>query len=86
MDALVDAVCIILQVYYFVLLARVILSWIPAPPEGLMPVVRAVYAMTEPVVRLARPLLPPLRMGAVALDLSILLVFFALVLITRVFC
>ena len=68
------------------LLARVLLSWIPAVPDGLRPVVDAVYALTEPVVRLARPLLPPLRIGMMALDLSIILVFIVLGLLQQIFC
>jgi len=81
-----DIVCLALQVYTFVLLARVILSWIPQPPEALRPVVSFIYQITEPVLRLARPLIPPLRVGAVALDLSILLVFFLLQLLTTAIC
>lgn len=73
-----DFVCLVLYAYWFILLARVILSWIPAPPEGLRPVVTLVYRATEPVLRLARPLIPPLRIGAVALDLSIIIVFILL--------
>lgn len=78
--------CTLLGIYQIVLLARVILSWIPAPPEGLRPIVNFIYSITEPVLRLVRPLLPPLRVGAVALDLSILLVFFGLALLQRVVC
>lgn len=78
--------CTLLGIYQLVLLARVILSWIPAPPEGLRPVVGFLYTITEPVLRLVRPLLPPLRVGAVALDLSILLVFFAVALLQGVVC
>lgn len=79
-------VCLALGTYNIILLARVILSWIPAPPDALRPVVRVIYQITEPVLRLARPLIPPLRVGAVALDLSILLVFFLLSLILRAIC
>ena len=79
-------VCIFLQVYYLILLARVILSWFPNVPDGIRPLVDFVYAVTEPVIRFARPLIPPVRIGAVALDLSILLVFLILVILQRAFC
>jgi YggT family protein len=65
----VRIVCVLLQLYSFVLLARVILSWVPQVPEGIRPLANAVYSLTEPVLRFARPLLPPLRIGGFALDL-----------------
>lgn len=79
-------ICYLLMVYSFVLLARVILSWIPSVPDGLRPIVDVIYAVTEPVLRFARPLIPPLRIGMVALDLSILLIFFLLQLLQGIFC
>jgi len=45
------------------------------PPEWLYPIIRAVNAVTEPVLRPFRRLIPPIRIGAGALDVSILLVF-----------
>jgi len=82
----VDIICLLIGLYQLVLLARVILSWIPAPPDALRPVVRFIYALTEPLIRLARPLIPPLRIGAVALDLSIILIFVGLYLLELALC
>jgi len=45
------------------------------PPEWLYPIIRAVNAVTEPVLRPFRRLIPPIRIGAGALDVSVLLVF-----------
>lgn len=44
-------------------------------PDALRPVQSFVFSLTEPLLRIFRPLIPPLRVGAVALDLSVLLVF-----------
>lgn len=71
-------VCAVLGFYNLILFARVLLSWFPRVPEGLRPIVDVIYGLTEPIVRFARPLIPPLRIGNVALDLSILLVFILL--------
>lgn len=68
----------ILTIFFYFLIAAVILSWVVAltrPPEWLYPIIRAVNAVTEPVLRPFRRLIPPLRIGAAALDVSILLVF-----------
>lgn len=78
----VHVVCTLLGVYNLILLARVIFSYFRHLPEPLRPVARFAFVVTEPVVRLARPLIPPLRIGHVALDISILLIFF-LILILR---
>lgn len=68
----------LLQVYIWILIARLLLSWFPNPPDALRPVYAFLYGVTEPVLRLVRPLVPPLRMGAMALDLSPIIVFVVL--------
>jgi YggT family protein len=68
----------LLQVYIWLLIGRLLLSWFPNPPDALRPVYAFLYAITEPVLRLVRPLIPPLRMGMMALDLSPIIVFVVL--------
>ena len=68
----------LLQVYIWLLIARLLLSWFPNPPDALRPVYAFLYSITEPVLRLVRPLIPPLRMGMTALDLSPIIVFVVL--------
>jgi len=64
-----------LYAYQIILFARILMSWFPHPPDSLRPVFRFVYSLTEPVLRLVRPLIPPFRIGGGAMDLSPLLVF-----------
>lgn len=78
--------CWVLQAYLLVLFAHVILSWVPRPPEPLRPVVVGVRAVTEPVLAPLRRVVPPVQLGGAALDLSILIVFFALILLQGVIC
>lgn len=78
--------CLLILVYYWILIARAIISFIPNPPDVLRPVYRLIYDLTEPVLRLVRPLIPPIRMGAMAMDLSPLLVFFVLIILQGVVC
>lgn len=66
---------LVLEVYWFVLLLHVIFSWVPRPPEPLVPFVLGVRRLVEPVVAPVRKILPPLRLGGIALDLSIIVVF-----------
>ena len=84
MDAILRIICILLTLYWILLFARIILSWIPPPMGGLgRTLYDLVHDLTEPVLGLVRGLLPPIRMGAVGLDLSPIIVFIALSLIRR---
>jgi len=81
-----EIVCIALSVYWFILIGRVILSWVQAfggrVPPGLDPVVRVVYDLTEPILGFFRRYIPPLGM----FDISILFVFIALGIVRQVVC
>jgi YggT family protein len=62
-----------LTAYWYVLLLYVILSWVPRPPDALRPLVVGVNRLVEPVALPLRRVVPPLRLGMVALDLSVLI-------------
>jgi YggT family protein len=75
----------LLQLYVLVLIARALLSWFPASPgSGLEKVVRALSAVTEPVLRPVRRMLPPVRAGGMAIDLSVLVVIVVAEVLARV--
>jgi YggT family protein len=61
-----------LQLYLYVLFLYVIFSWVPRPPDALRPFVIGVARLVEPLAAPLRRTIPPLRIGMVALDLSIL--------------
>jgi YggT family protein len=61
-----------LQLYWYVLVLYVIFSWVPRPPDALRPFVVGVARLVEPLAAPLRRTIPPLRIGMVALDLSIL--------------
>lgn len=85
-DPFVSVICTLVSIYIFILLARVLLSWFPQLPPGARPFAEVIYTLTEPVLRWARPLLPPLRIGNIALDMSILLLFVGLNLLQAAIC
>jgi len=68
----------LVAIYYWILIARLVVSWFPNPPDWARPIYSFLYVMTEPLLRLVRPLVPPLRMGATALDLSPIVIFVGL--------
>ena len=70
---------LILQVFLFALLGRIVLSWFPPSRPGALETVRLLlFRLTEPVLAPIRNLLPPVRVGGMGLDLSPLIVFLVL--------
>jgi YggT family protein len=80
-------ICILLSIYFVILLVRVFSSWFPVPPSGpVRAVLNVVYDLTEPVLRLVRGVVPPLRMGVMGLDLSPIIVFVVIAVLQRSIC
>ncbi len=70
-----DVLAIVVEVYVVVLIARALLSWLPTRPgTAFYQVVRLLDAVTEPVLRPIRRVLPPIRAGGMGIDLSIIIV------------
>ena len=71
------AIHYVLFAYWIILLIRVFSSWLPRPPMSgpWRTLLSIVYDLTDPVLRPFRNLLPPLRMGAMAMDFSPILLF-----------
>lgn len=67
---LVDA---LFSAYSFLILARVVMSWVDASPYN--PIVQLIHNLTEPVLRPLRVLIPT---GSMAIDISPILAFFIL--------
>jgi YggT family protein len=78
--------CTALTVYFVILLVRIILSWVPSMPDPLRPLAHGVRALTDPLLLPLRGLLPPVRVGMGALDLSPLVLFFAISILRGLLC
>ena len=80
-------VCLALQLYVYVLFARVIFSWFPVSPgsalEGVYDFLRMV---TEPLLGPLRRALPPLRIGGMGLDLSPLVALIGIQILHGIIC
>jgi YggT family protein len=74
-----------LQMYWYVLLLYVIFSWVPNPPDALRPFIIGVARLVEPLAAPLRRTIPPLRIGMVALDLSIIVLFIGVRLLSGLF-
>ncbi len=80
-------ICLLLFIYSIIFLVRIISSWLPIPFSGpLRRIMDLIYAVTEPVMRPLRNMLPPLRLGALALDLSPIIVFIVIGVLQQAIC
>jgi YggT family protein len=73
--SLAELISLMLNVLLVAIIAQVILSWVG--PQGYNPIISLIYSLTEPVLRPARRILPPIS----GIDLSPLLVFLVMQLI-----
>lgn len=91
-SGVVRLVCLLLTVYWIILFVRVILSWAVLlgfrPPYGgpFRAFLDLLDDVTEPVLRPLRALIPPVRAGAVGLDLSIIVAFVILIVLQQAIC
>ena len=70
--SLAQLLSLVLNIVYFILVIRIILSWVNSDPYN--PVVQVIYRITEPILAPFRRL--PLRMGMI--DFSPIVAFLAL--------
>ncbi|MBN1527537.1 MAG: YggT family protein [Thermoleophilaceae bacterium] len=78
-----DYVDTLILVYLILIFVRIILTWIPRIPYNpvLNAVIKFVTDVTDPYLNLFRRILPPVRMGPAALDLSPIVATFVLIII-----
>lgn len=65
----------LLFLFTIVMLAYVIFSWVPRPPEPLVPIRLGAAAFVDPLLRPLRRVIKPIRIGGFAIDLSIIVLF-----------
>lgn len=70
----------LLSLYIWVFIIAALLSWFPASSStgGLASTRRILHALTEPVLRPIREILPRPRVGGVGIDFSVLVAIIAL--------
>ena len=90
MSALGQILYAVLWIYFLLLIFRLIMDFVlqfsrEYRPRGAMLVaVEATYTVTDPPLRLIRRVLPPLRIGGVALDLAFLVLIIIVQILLRV--
>jgi YggT family protein len=82
-DDVADYVDTLILVYLILIFIRIILTWIPRIPYNpvLSAVIKFVTDVTDPYLNLFRRILPPVRLGPGAIDLSPIVATFVLIII-----
>lgn len=90
MRAIQGVLYTIVYVYFIILMARLVVDWIQMfardwRPKGIILVaLEAIYTVTDPPLKALRRVIPPLRLGSVALDLSFLVLLLGISLLLRI--
>jgi YggT family protein len=73
-----NPLCLVAYLYLIALFGRIILSWFPIEPgTAIASAYSFLFTITEPVLGPLRRALPPVRLGAMGLDLSPIIVILA---------
>lgn len=78
MGFVIQLVDIVFEVYVWLIIARIVLSWVPHNPYN--SIIRFVYEMTQPVLGIFKKIIPPIGM----IDFSPIVAFLALELVRMV--
>ena len=71
----------VVLIFFVLLIGRLVLDWVQVfarewRPRGIVLVVaEAIYTVTDPPLKALRRLVPPLRIGQVAVDLAFMILF-----------
>lgn len=80
----------ILFLFFLLLIARIVVDYVQLfarswePRGAVLLLVEGIYTVTDPPVRALRRVIPPLRIGGISLDLSILVLFLAITIAMRI--
>ncbi|QEH93000.1 YggT family protein [Dermacoccus abyssi] len=83
MDVVRHSVATLLDLYFVVLIARLVFDWIQLfarqwrPKGPVLVVAEFVYTLTDPPLKAIRKVVPPLRLGGIALDLAFIILALA---------
>ncbi len=85
-----SVIAIVLQLFLILLFVRFVFDWVQVfardwRPRGvLLVLLEVVYSVTDPPIRFIRRYVPPLRLGAIQLDLAFIIVLISVYLLMSV--
>lgn len=80
----------LVRLYTLIVIVRLIIEMIQSfsqqfdPPRWFMVVAEFFFVVTDPPIKALRRIIPPIRMGGVALDVSVIVLFLVLMILSVV--
>ena len=90
MSIALNVLDLLLEIFKWILLVRIVIEMIQSfsrnfrPPRWFAVIAEPLFVVTDPPIKALRRLIPPIRMGGVALDLSVLVLFFAIMIVQMI--
>ncbi len=90
MSFIIPLAILLIRIFVLILILRIIVEMIQSfsrnyrPQRWFVMIAEPVFVITDPPVKGLRRLIPPLNMGGVALDMSVLVLFFGLQILVMV--
>ena len=81
MNAVVQTICMLLEIYAWIIFIYVILSWFPHDKGFMAKLYDTLGMICEPYLKLFRKIIPPVRGQGAAIDFSPIVAFIALQLV-----
>jgi len=84
---MLTVVCYLLQLYILLVVAAIVLSWFRVPGDHpVAKVQRGLRKLMDPLLLPIRKVVPPLRTGTFAIDLSAIILIVGLQIIWQIIC
>ena len=90
MNDILAILILLIQLYVFLLILRIVIEMIQGfsrnwrPQRWFTIIAEPIFVVTDPPVKALRKLIPPVNLGGIGLDVSILVLFFGLQILQRV--
>ncbi len=90
MQILREVLTYVLTIYLVILIGRMIVGWVQVfardwrPTGVLLVLAESIFTVTDPPLKFLRRFIPPLRLGAVAMDLSFMVLFIVILILLEV--
>lgn len=82
-----DLICRLIDIYVILMIVRILMSWFPINPDGALATLHGfLHLLTEPVMQPLRRVIPPVRLGGAAMDLSPIVVIFGARVVQSMIC
>lgn len=84
MSLLGSVLYVVIQIFVLILIARIVVEMIQSfsrnfqPPRWFIYIAEPLFVITDPPVKALRRVIPPLRLGNVSLDMSVIVLFIIL--------